>query len=81
LAEREVRKVEDPKIANALVQAFRLKVDAYKWTASKLIPKAYGERMEQHVTGAVGVQLITSVPRPERTIEADPPPELPSRAE
>jgi hypothetical protein len=41
---------------NAQVQAARLRVDARKWTASKLAPKKYGDRIE-HV-GAGGRDLI-----------------------
>lgn len=39
------RDCDDPKRANALVNAVRLEVDTYKWAASKLLPKVYGERM------------------------------------
>lgn len=33
--------------------AARLKVDTFKWAASKRLPKVYGDRIEQHVTGEV----------------------------
>ena len=38
---------------NAKVQAARLRVDARKWTASKLKPKAYGERVEAAISGSI----------------------------
>jgi hypothetical protein len=41
---------------NAQVQAARLRVDARKWVASKVLPKQYGDRLE-HV-GAGGKDLI-----------------------
>jgi orotate phosphoribosyltransferase-like protein len=37
--------LDKPETANAV----RVAIDAYKWVASKLKPKSYGERIEQHV--------------------------------
>jgi transposase len=37
--------LDKPETANAV----RVAVDALKWTASKLKPKSYGDRIEQHV--------------------------------
>lgn len=36
----------DPKAAGAVVQGHRLKVDTLKWTASKLKPKKYGDKVD-----------------------------------
>ena len=36
----------DPKIASALVQAFRVRSDNIRWAASKLLPGRYGERVQ-----------------------------------
>lgn len=33
----------------------RLRVDARKWIASKLKPKKYGEKVEQHLTGTLSL--------------------------
>lgn len=41
--EQKVLTIDDSKRANALVQAYRLKIDDYKWRASKLLPKMYGD--------------------------------------
>ncbi len=41
----------DPKLGNALVQAYRLKSDNAKWRACKLYPRIYGERIEHNVVG------------------------------
>ena len=38
--------VDDPKKANALVQAYRLKLDNLKWIASKLKAKKYGDKLD-----------------------------------
>jgi hypothetical protein len=46
----------------------RLRVDARKWVASKLLPKKYGDRIQQEVTGAdggpVNMSLKVSFVRP-----------------
>jgi len=42
----EVKSCEDPKIASALVQAYRAKIDTRKWAMSKLAPKKYGEALK-----------------------------------
>ena len=41
---------------SARVNAARLRVDARKWTAAKLKPKVYGDRVEAALTGAVTVE-------------------------
>jgi len=41
----------DPKLGNALVQAYRLKADNAKWRATKLYPRIYGDRVEHNITG------------------------------
>jgi hypothetical protein len=47
----------------------RLRVDTRKWLMSKLAPKKYGDKIQQEHTGTLGVQLVHSVPRPERKEE------------
>lgn len=49
----------------ALSARDRLRVDSRKWVASKLLPKKYGDKITQEVTGADGGPLIvqTGVPR------------------
>jgi hypothetical protein len=42
---------EDPQKA-------RVRIDARKWVASKLRPKAYGERVEQHMTGELTINVL-----------------------
>jgi hypothetical protein len=44
------------RISSAGVQAQRLRVDTRKWAAARLLPKAYGERVE--LTGAGGERLM-----------------------
>lgn len=37
----------------------RLRVDARKWVASKLLPKKYGDKIETNHTGSLEIQTIT----------------------
>jgi hypothetical protein len=55
-----VESVDDPKRANAIVQAYRLRIDDYKWRASKLKPKKYGDRLE--IASDQSIQRIQIVP-------------------
>jgi hypothetical protein len=45
------------------VHAARLYVDSLKWTASRLSPKVYGDRVEQHLTGDVTATLVPILKR------------------
>ena len=54
----EVKKCDDPKIASALVQAYRAKIDTRKWSMSKLAPKKYGEKIQQEHSGELGIKTI-----------------------
>ena len=40
---QEVRAIDDPKRANAIVQAYKIQIDNIKWELSKLLPKKYGD--------------------------------------
>jgi hypothetical protein len=40
----------DPQLINAWVNRQRLRIDARKWTASKLRPKQWGDRVDVSVT-------------------------------
>ncbi len=42
---------------NAAVQAARLRVDTRKWLLSKLLPKKYGDRIENRLSGPEGEPL------------------------
>jgi type III secretion system FlhB-like substrate exporter len=35
----------------------RVRVDARKWIAAKLKPRSYGDRVEQHLSGTVGLNI------------------------
>ncbi len=41
------------------VQRSKLRVDARKWALSKLKPKKYGDRLETHHSGSIGVSELT----------------------
>ena len=40
-------------------QAARVAIDAFKWTASKKIPKKYGDRQQIEHTGKIGLMDLT----------------------
>lgn len=43
------------------VQRSKLRLDARKWLASKILPKVYGDKVQQEVTGADGAPLIPTL--------------------
>lgn len=57
---------ETGKIDPGWVQLQRLKVDARKWIACKLIPKKYGDKVTNEHTGTDGqpivINVVTNVP-------------------
>lgn len=53
---------ETGKIDNAWVQWQRNRVEARKWTASKLKPKKYGEKTESEVTHKGGFTVTWATP-------------------
>ena len=53
--------VVDFKLDATAVARNRLRVDARKWVASKLLPKKYGDKVQQEVTGADGGPIQTSI--------------------
>lgn len=46
------------KSDNTAVNRDRLKVDTMKWLMSKMMPKVYGDKIAQEITGADGAPLI-----------------------
>jgi len=46
---------------NGLVQKQRLQVESRKWLLSKLLPKQYGDKVTQEITGEDGGALITRI--------------------
>lgn len=57
------------KVASGKLEpnAGRVVLDAYKWTASKLKPKKYGDKIDVTSNGESVVQFINNVPRPDQT--------------
>jgi hypothetical protein len=43
------------------LQRSRLRFDARKWAASKILPKVYGDKIQQEHTGADGAPLIPAL--------------------
>jgi hypothetical protein len=67
---------------NGLVQKQRLQVESRKWLLSKMLPKQYGDKVTQEITGEDGGALITRIelvavdPRPRPQLEHDDNPRL-----
>ena len=67
----------DGFIDNGAVQAARLQTDSRRWFLSKLMPKRYGDKVTQEITGEDGGALITRIElvpvaaRPRPQIEHD----------
>lgn len=59
---------DDPGVMNARIGHARLKTDARKWLASKLLPDAYGDRMQHEHSGNVTISLDTGIRRIEGTV-------------
>jgi len=53
-------------VNNEAIQRSKLRVDTRKWLMSKLAPKKYGDKLDLNHGGSVGLNLINSIPRPER---------------
>lgn len=71
LAEEVLSIADDPCLFNGqpdptLVQRARLMVDARKWYLSKRLPKVYGDKLVQEVTGADGAALLTGQSDPSK---------------
>jgi hypothetical protein len=49
----------------ALSARDRLRVDSRKWVASKLLPKKYGDKLQQEVSGPDGGALSVTWLKPE----------------
>jgi hypothetical protein len=52
------------RVDAAGIQRNKLRVDARKWIACKLLPKVYGDKTAITGDGGGPVQIITSIPRP-----------------
>jgi len=48
------------------VNVAKLRIWHRQWEASKRAPKRFGDKIQQEHTGSVGVQLVHSIPRPDR---------------
>ena len=45
----------------------RLRIDSRKWMMARILPKKYGDKVQQEHSGAVGVTVVrSSIPRPAR---------------
>lgn len=60
VVEAEEARDEFGKVDAGMVAHNRLKVDVYKWRASKLKPKVYGDKVQQEHSGPDGGPIIVS---------------------
>jgi hypothetical protein len=49
------------KVNQDHINRSRLRVDTRKWLMSKLAPKKYGEKVQQEVTGNIGVTGLAEI--------------------
>jgi len=47
------------------IRRSQTRIEARKWLMGKMKPKKYGDKIQQEVTGNLGLQLVNSIPRPE----------------
>ena len=71
----EVERVIEVSLRDDLdPQDKRVRADAYKWAASKVLPKVYGDRLDTNVTLDVSDQLAERLQRGrERLAKLNPP--------
>lgn len=59
----EIVDIADEDCEDAVAAARnRLRVDARKWVACKLVPKKYGEKVDMNHGGGVTLNVVTGVP-------------------
>lgn len=51
----------DGFVDNGAVQAARLQADSRRWFLSKLMPKKYGDKVTQEITGDPNAPLVTRI--------------------
>lgn len=60
----EIESIADRVLSGELrPDAARVAIDAKKWTAAKLRPKRYGDKVEQEITHHGDVTFVNDVPR------------------
>ena len=52
---------EEERVNTDHINRSRLRVDTRKWLMSKLAPKKYGEKVQQEVTGNIGVTGLAEI--------------------
>ncbi len=69
-ATNDYTETEDGAILNhENIQRSRLRVDSRKWLLSKLLPKKYGDRVQQEINGGEPLRIVVTgiPPTPENT--------------
>jgi hypothetical protein len=57
----EIVDIADAAATGENLQAVKLRVDARKWAAAKLLPKKYGDRVQHTGTGGGAIEFVTRV--------------------
>jgi hypothetical protein len=68
IADQEIPDQIDPKLASAWVTQQRNRIEARKWTASRLRPRVWGERMEVNVSHAQ-ISITNALERANKRLE------------
>lgn len=55
-----------PQVNREAIERTKLRIDARKWMMARILPKKYGDKIQNEHSGSVGVQMIHSIPDPER---------------
>jgi hypothetical protein len=70
IAEQALAIADEVAETSEAVARNRLRVDTRKWLASKIMPREYGDRVQQEVTGTDGGEIVVRVVREGRRITA-----------
>lgn len=73
IADEPVGSLESGATDSGAVQKQRLQVDTRKWLLSKMVPKKYGDKLQQELTGTDGgpVQVVTLTPADYKAARAE----------
>ena len=74
IAGRIYEMADDVRRGKIAPDAARVAIDAYKWTASKMLPKSYGDKVD--ISGNLNVSMVQAL-QELAMIEVPPTPQLP----
>lgn len=59
--------LDDPKLGNAIVQAYKMQIDNIKWMLSKRKPRLFGDKVDITTDGQSLVRNMTLTPIPSKS--------------